>query len=151
MPVLDCNPIKHRVQDLGTSSAFANCVVLFLQPSLFLYSTPIYLLFSDKEVIQNKNIEFIKIDLNQSNFIEKYFFANFFTIQIAYHLGLYNDTEGRDLISIAAGNPWWSQKNIEFHPDCSEIPGILTAEETAYALTREESHKEEALFALSER
>lgn len=89
-------------------------------------------LFADKSIPQNANVEFVNIELDQENFIQKYMFANFFAIQAAYHLSLYNDTEGRDLISRAAGNPWWSQKNIEAHPDCRAIPGQLVAEKTDY-------------------
>ena len=44
---------------------------------------------------------------------------------VAYYLGQYVDAEGRDLISITAGNPWWSQKAIDAHPDCVNIPGKL--------------------------
>jgi len=82
-------------------------------------------LFADKSIAQNKQIEFVKIDLNQKNFFQKYFFANFFSIYVAYHLGNYINTEGRDLISIAAGNPWWSQRSIEKFPQGVDIPGKL--------------------------
>jgi glucose/mannose-6-phosphate isomerase len=82
-------------------------------------------LFADKQIAQNKNIEFFTIDLNQKNFFQKYFYANFFTIYVAYHLGNYTNTEGRDLISITAGNPWWSQRSIEKFPNGVDIPGQL--------------------------
>jgi glucose/mannose-6-phosphate isomerase len=82
-------------------------------------------LFADKRIAQNKNIEFVNIDLNQKNFFQKYFFANFFSIYVAYHLGNYTNTEGRDLISITAGNPWWSQRTIEKFPTGVDIPGNL--------------------------
>ncbi len=102
-------------------------------------------LFADKSIPQNKNIEFFNIELDQNNFIEKYFFANFFAIQIAYHLGIHNDTEGRDLISIAAGNPWWSQENIAAHPDCRDIPGALAVEKTAYVKTKKQTQELESV------
>lgn len=82
-------------------------------------------LFGDKGVAQNQNIEFVNIDLDQRNFFEKFFFAHFFTVYIAYYLGRLTDAEGRDLISIAAKNPWWSQRSIELFPKCVDIPGVL--------------------------
>lgn len=83
----------------------------------------------DKAVAQNQSIEFVNIELNQKNFFHRFFFAHFFTVYIAYFLGKYNDAEGRDLISITAGNPWWSQKSIEAFPSCTDIPGILNTQE----------------------
>lgn len=53
------------------------------------------------------------------------FFGHFFTVYVAYYLGVHSDVEGRDLISIAAKNPWWSQRNIELHPKCVDIPQVL--------------------------
>jgi glucose/mannose-6-phosphate isomerase len=82
-------------------------------------------LFGDKSVPQNKNIEIVTIDMNQQNFFQKFFYAHFFTVYVAYYLGKLADVEGRDLISIAAKNPWWSQKNIERFPKCVDIPGVL--------------------------
>ncbi|KAJ5202174.1 bifunctional phosphoglucose phosphomannose isomerase [Penicillium cf. viridicatum] len=82
-------------------------------------------LFGSKSVPQNKNIEFINIDLNQDNFFRKFFFGHFFTVYVAFYLGKHANVEGRDLISIAAKNPWWSQKNIELHPKCVDIPSEL--------------------------
>lgn len=89
-------------------------------------------LFADGSIPQNRNITFFNLELDQKDFIQKYFFANFFAIQVAYHLALYNDTTGRDLISRAAGNPWWSQRTIEAHPDCRTIPSALAAQATDY-------------------
>jgi glucose/mannose-6-phosphate isomerase len=82
-------------------------------------------LFGRKEVSQNGNIEFVKIELDQGNFFKKFFFTHFFTIYVAYYLGKYSDVEGRDLISIAAKNPWWSQRSIELFPKCINIPSNL--------------------------
>jgi len=84
----------------------------------------------DKAVAQNQNIEFVNIELNQKNFFHSFFFAHFFTVYIAYFLGKYNNVEGRDLISITAGNPWWSQKSIEAFPSCTDIPGVLDPQGT---------------------
>ncbi|KAJ5484337.1 hypothetical protein N7453_012291 [Penicillium expansum] len=85
-------------------------------------------LFGSKEVPQNCNIEFVQIDLDQDNFFKKFFFTHFFTIYVAYYLGKYSDVEGRDLISIAAKNPWWSQRSIELFPKCIDIPSVLESE-----------------------
>ncbi|RBR04239.1 hypothetical protein FVER53590_01713 [Fusarium verticillioides] len=82
-------------------------------------------LFGSKDVPQNKNIEFINIDLNQDNLFKKFFYGHFFTVYVAYYLGIHSDVEGRDLISIAAKNPWWSQRNIELHPKCVDIASEL--------------------------
>ncbi|KAI1039452.1 hypothetical protein LB505_002588 [Fusarium chuoi] len=82
-------------------------------------------LFGSKDIPQNKNIEFINIDLNQENFFKKFFYGHFFTVYVAYYLGIHSNVEGRDLISIAAKNPWWSQRNIELHPKCVDIPAEL--------------------------
>jgi glucose/mannose-6-phosphate isomerase len=85
-------------------------------------------LFGDKTVPQNKNIEFVVIDLDQPDFFKKFFFGHFFTVYIAYYLGLRANVTGRDLISIAAGNPWWSQRSIELFPKCVDIPSSLEPE-----------------------
>ncbi|KAJ5387576.1 hypothetical protein N7509_010117 [Penicillium cosmopolitanum] len=82
-------------------------------------------LFGSKDVTQNSNIEFVNIEINQDDFFKKFFFTHFFTIYIAYYLGKYSDVEGRDLISIAAKNPWWSQRSIELFPKCIDIPSVL--------------------------
>jgi glucose/mannose-6-phosphate isomerase len=81
--------------------------------------------FDDKKVPKNKHIEFVNIHLDQKNFFQKFFYAHFYSVYVAYYLGIYNDAEGRDLISITAGNPWWSQKSIEKFPKCVDIPGNL--------------------------
>jgi glucose/mannose-6-phosphate isomerase len=83
-------------------------------------------LFGDKTVAPNHNIEIITIDLDQNGFFQKLFFAHFFTVYIAYYLGLHTDASGRDLISIAAKNPWWSQRSIDLFPKCVDIPSDLS-------------------------
>jgi glucose/mannose-6-phosphate isomerase len=88
-------------------------------------------LFGDKSVPQNSNIEFVNIDLDQENFFKKFFFGHFFSVYIAYYLGLHADVTGRDLISIAAKNPWWSQRSIELFPKCIDIPADLEARDEA--------------------
>lgn len=83
-------------------------------------------LFGDKSVPQNRNIELVIVDLDQSDFFQKFFYAHFFTVYASYFLGQAADVEGRDLISLAAKNPWWSEKNIELFPSCVNIPGDLS-------------------------
>jgi glucose/mannose-6-phosphate isomerase len=82
----------------------------------------------DKSHSKNKPIELIVVNLDQKDFFRKFFFAHFFMVYVAYYLGQYVDAEGRDLISITAGNPWWSQSAIEAHPSCINIPGKLSTE-----------------------
>jgi len=82
-------------------------------------------LFGGKDVPQNRNIEFVNIDLDQNNFFNKFFFGHFFMVYVAYYLGKISNVEGRDLISIAAKNPWWSQRSIELFPKCTDIPSAL--------------------------
>lgn len=82
-------------------------------------------LFGDRSIPQNKNIEIINLVLDQPNFFQRFFFGHFFTVYVAYYLGKLADVSGRDLISIAAGNPWWSQRSIELFPKCVDIPSSL--------------------------
>ncbi|MFE7121328.1 SIS domain-containing protein [Streptomyces sp. NPDC057654] len=82
-------------------------------------------LFGDKSVPQNRNIEFVTVDLDQADFFKKFFFGHFFSVYVAYYLGKIADVQGRDLISIAAKNPWWSQRSIELFPECVDIPASL--------------------------
>lgn len=91
-------------------------------------------LFGDKTISQNRNIEFISIVLDQDNFFKKFFFGHFFTVYVAYYLGQRADVTGRDLISIAAKNPWWSQRSIELFPKCVDIPSALEPGETPVAV-----------------
>jgi len=81
--------------------------------------------FGNKKVPQNKLIEFVNIKLDQKNFFQKFFYAHFLGVYIAYYLGIHQDVEGRDLISITAGNPWWNKKAIAAFPKCVDIPGNL--------------------------
>jgi len=90
-------------------------------------------LFGDRNVPQNENIEFVVIELDQGTFLRKFFFGHFFTVYIAYYLGLDADVSGRDLISTAAQNPWWSQRSIELFPKCIDIPSSLEAAEASPA------------------
>jgi glucose/mannose-6-phosphate isomerase len=83
-------------------------------------------LFADKSLYQNHNIEFCRIDIDQDGFFKKFYFTHFFMVQIAYYLGQMANVTGRDLISIAAKNPWWSQESIAAHPSCIDIPGDLS-------------------------
>ena len=92
-------------------------------------------LFGDKSVPQNRNIEFVIVDLDQEDFFKKFYFGHFFTVYIAYYLALRADVTGRDLISIAAKNPWWSQRSIEMFPKCVDIPADLGAQSGSAPVT----------------
>jgi glucose/mannose-6-phosphate isomerase len=83
-------------------------------------------LFGDKSIPQNKNIVFVEVHLDQKDFFQKFYFAHFFMVYVAKFLGEMSNVEGRDLISIAAKNPWWSQESIGEHPLCTDIPGELS-------------------------
>ena len=82
-------------------------------------------LFGDNSVPQNVNIEVATIRLDQDSFFKKFYYAHFFMVYVAFYLAKLADVSGRDLISIAAKNPWWSQKSIAKHPKCIDIPGEL--------------------------
>ncbi|MFI9387184.1 hypothetical protein [Kutzneria sp. NPDC052558] len=81
----------------------------------------------DKSAPQNENIEFVTIDIDQDGFFKKFLFTHFFTVYIAYYLGRLADAAGRDLISIAASDPWWGQRSIELFPQCADIPSVPVA------------------------
>ena len=83
-------------------------------------------LFADTSLYQNQNIEFVRIDINQDDFFKKFYFTHFFMVQVSFYLGQMANVSGRDLISIAAKNPWWSQESIDEHPSCVDIPGDLS-------------------------
>lgn len=83
-------------------------------------------LFGDKTLYQNQNIEFVRIDINQPDFFKKFYFTHFFMVEVAFYLGQMANVSGRDLISIAAKNPWWSKESIDEHPSCVDIPGDLS-------------------------
>jgi len=82
-------------------------------------------LFGDKSIPQNKNIEFVVVDLDKEDFFKNFFYGHFFSVYVAFYLARIADVEGRDLISIAAKNPWWSQRNIDLFPKCVDIPSSL--------------------------
>ncbi len=81
--------------------------------------------FADKAALQNRGVQFMKVVLDQGDFCQKYLFGNFLMMHVAFHLGCRVNTAGRDLISITAGNPWWSQASIERFPRCVDIPTDL--------------------------
>lgn len=62
---------------------------------------------------QNRNIEFVSIDVEGRNFFDKIFSTLLFTQYIALSLGRYYDTPSRELISQAAGNPWYNRRTIQ--------------------------------------
>ncbi|MFN8771052.1 MAG: SIS domain-containing protein [Neisseriaceae bacterium] len=70
-------------------------------------------IISEKTVKQNKNISIHEIILDKSNFSENLFSTLYFLSYIAYFLGIKYNTKSRELISTAAGNPWYNQKTIQ--------------------------------------
>lgn len=65
------------------------------------------------DVPQNVNITCLSIGLQGDTFLKKLFSTLLFVQQIALTLGEYYDTPSRELISLAAGNPWYNQKTIQ--------------------------------------
>lgn len=60
-----------------------------------------------RPIPQNQNVVVTEYDLTQPTFMRKYFTALEFVQHAALDLGRYYDTASRDLISEAAGNPWY--------------------------------------------
>jgi glucose/mannose-6-phosphate isomerase len=56
---------------------------------------------------QNRNIEVVQIRLDQPSFMRKYFTALEFVQRVTLDVGKFHQTQSRDLISEAAGNPWY--------------------------------------------
>ncbi|MFD0384873.1 SIS domain-containing protein [Streptomyces stramineus] len=61
---------------------------------------------------QNRNIEVTEIPLTQPTFMRKYFTALELVQYLTLDLGRYRDTTSRNLISEAAGNPWYHGDTI---------------------------------------
>ena len=71
-----------------------------------------------KPIPQNANVMVTQIVLDQPTFLRKYFAALEIIQHIALHLSRYYDTRSRNLISEAAGNPWYHSSTI-----VSEVAG----------------------------
>ncbi len=69
-------------------------------------------LFS-QDIKENKNISVNLIEMNQNNFLKKFFSTLLFVQYITYYLWLYYNTKSREIISIAAGNPWYNINTIK--------------------------------------
>jgi len=65
-----------------------------------------------KDTSENKNIKVVVLDLDQSDFFKKMFSTLLFMHFVTYELGLFYNTPSRELISTAAGNPWYNQNTI---------------------------------------
>ncbi|MFT4311441.1 MAG: hypothetical protein ACMXX7_02335 [Candidatus Woesearchaeota archaeon] len=61
---------------------------------------------------QNKNITVHVTKIDQSNFFKKFFSTLQLVQYVSYFLGIYYNYKSRELISTAAGNPWYNQKTI---------------------------------------
>ncbi|WP_242910569.1 SIS domain-containing protein [Actinomadura terrae] len=64
------------------------------------------------DVPQNRNVTVHKIDIPGEGFLQKYFWALNLVQLITLDLGNYYDVQSRDLISEAAGNPWYHSTTI---------------------------------------
>lgn len=64
------------------------------------------------ELPQNQHIEVIEIPLAEPTFMRKYFAALEFVQHLTLALGRAHETESRNLISEAAGNPWYHGDTI---------------------------------------
>lgn len=67
-----------------------------------------------EKVKPNKNIEIVVINIKQSGFFKKFFSTLLFMQYIAYFLGVYYNTESRELIAKIAGNPWYKQISLNY-------------------------------------
>ncbi|MDH2427094.1 SIS domain-containing protein [Sphaerisporangium sp. TRM90804] len=65
-----------------------------------------------RDVPQNRNIVVTQVHLDQPTFMRKYFTALEFVQWMALGLGRAHETKSRDLISEAAGNPWYHHRTI---------------------------------------
>ncbi|MFC8627689.1 SIS domain-containing protein [Streptomyces anulatus] len=66
-----------------------------------------------RDIPQNRNVVVTEIALDQPTFMRKYFTGLEFVQHTALQLGRFYDTRSRDLISEAAGNPWYHTTAIE--------------------------------------
>ena len=51
-------------------------------------------LFGDKSVEANRNIEIVEVNLDQDDFLKKFYFGHFFMVEVAYALGRMAEVEG---------------------------------------------------------
>jgi glucose/mannose-6-phosphate isomerase len=64
-------------------------------------------------VPQNKNVFVHRVELNQQGFLRNFFGALDFIQRLTLELGRYTNVASRELISEAAGNPWYHSTTIE--------------------------------------
>ncbi|MFY1623825.1 SIS domain-containing protein [Micromonospora sp. WMMD735] len=65
-----------------------------------------------RDMPQNRNMAVTEVPLGQPTFMRRYFTALEFIQTAALALGRFYDTESRDLISEAAGNPWYHRTAV---------------------------------------
>ncbi|GAA2609986.1 SIS domain-containing protein [Streptomyces lienomycini] len=75
-----------------------------------------------QDIPQNRNVSVTEIALDQPTFMRKYFTALEFVQHTALHLGRMYDTRSRDLISEAAGNPWYHTSRIRAEAAMAKSP-----------------------------
>jgi glucose/mannose-6-phosphate isomerase len=61
---------------------------------------------------QNSNVSVTEIELDQPTFMRQYFTALEFVQYLTLDLGKFRETRSRNLISEAAGNPWYHGSTI---------------------------------------
>lgn len=66
----------------------------------------------ERKLPQNRNVEVVQVELDQPTFMRKYFATLEFIQHMTLDLGQYHETQSRDLISEAAGNPWYHTTTI---------------------------------------
>lgn len=75
-----------------------------------------------RDIPQNRNVSVTEVRLDQPTFMRKYFTALEFVQHMALELGRVYDTRSRDLISEAAGNPWYHTTTIQ-----ADVPAMRTS------------------------
>ncbi len=73
------------------------------------------------KVPQNKKVAIVITELNQGNFFKQFFSTLQFVQHVSYFLGVYYNYESRELISTAAGNPWYNQKTIHYERNFTHL------------------------------
>lgn len=77
------------------------------------------------DVPQNRNVAVTVVEMTEPTFMRKYFTALEFVQHMSLALGRHYATESRDLISEAAGNPWYHSTTIERDESSAETEGAL--------------------------
>jgi len=127
--------VKMHINEMAMAPAHRNFIHEFGHSEIAVFTDPksnqSLLIFRDKDedkytknkidnlikiltekVPQNQNITIQEISLNQKDFFKKFFSTLWFVQYISYYLGICYNYKSRELISIAAQNPWYNMKTI---------------------------------------